>query len=334
MLTRRSLIAIAAIFTLAVQSTPSQEYYRGGRLVPLAIDSNYIQIKFRAAVSDAEQQQYIDLIRRITDVLDNPLAHDSFLVCSLQTTVDFSGFLDSIRTLPVILHAEPYYMDEGGGPRLVSDRFVVSFVRGTSIHEIESINANYGVEIDHELQHMGGVYVLVNTPTSGRDIVQIANLYYELDITNFSHPCFAVRGGLDSYRLFDEYHPYQNHLKKVIGEFNQASVWDFAGLDDTITVAVLDDGIDWWWPEIHHDIDIDRILQGYDFAYDDSDVTPAAKVAHGIGCASIIAANHATDSVQALTDTTGVISLNPTALILPVRVSDDNGFILNQEEMA
>jgi hypothetical protein len=45
--------------------------------------------------------------------------------------------------------------------------------------------------------------------------------------TIYSHPNFLMPVGLDSdgpYKLYDHYHQYQWHIKKVTGQFNMASV--------------------------------------------------------------------------------------------------------------
>jgi len=57
-------------------------------------------------------------------------------------------------------------------------------------------------------------------------------------------------------------------------------------LDDTIIVAVIDDGID-----DHEDLPTERLLSGFDFADFDDDPSPPEDLNHGMCCAGIIAAS-------------------------------------------
>jgi subtilisin family serine protease len=123
-----------------------------------------------------------------------------------------------------------------------------------------------------------------------------------------------------AYKLFDYYHNVQAHTKKVIGTFNSASVWDFAGLTRPITVAVIDDGID-----AHEDLPSSRILTGFNFAEGETDTRPGRKMTHGMACAGIIAGSHTTDSLGGSHRSSGIISLSPNVKILPVNVFDSLG---------
>ena len=157
---------------------------------------------------------------------------------------------------------------------------------------------------------MDNVFVLSNTKSSGYRVLELANLYYEMDETRYAHPCFGIRPIKYQYKLYDYYSDYQDHTKKVIGEFNQASVWDFYGLSNSVKVAVIDDGV-----VEHEDLPSERILSGYDFADNDSDPRPGPEQAHGMGCAGIIAATHTTDSIFGMvpgipSTSSGIFSLN------------------------
>ncbi|MEW5994235.1 MAG: hypothetical protein AB1744_07555, partial [Candidatus Zixiibacteriota bacterium] len=155
---------------------------------------------------------------------------------------------------------EPFYRNQLDSAFLVGVRFCVAFHEGLTQARIDSINAAHGVVIDHEVEGMPNVFVLQNTDASGYDLLDLANTYYELDETLYSHPEFGVWIQRHTYKLFDFYNWAQPHTKKVIGSFNSAAVWDFAGLTgDTITVAIIDDGID-----SHEDLPASRILPGYD----------------------------------------------------------------------
>jgi serine protease len=132
-----------------------------------------------------------------------------------------------------------------------------------------------------------------------------------------------------AYKLYDYYNSYQPHTKKVIGTFNTASVWDFAGLGRPIKVAVIDDGVN-----SHEDLPSSRVLAGYDFADDESDTRPGPNEGHGMGCSGIIAASHTTDSLTGLLSSSGVISLDPQIKILPVNIFGDSANPASNDSIA
>ena len=140
--------------------------------------------------------------------------------------------------------------------------------------------------------------------------------------TYFSHPDNTGGNKFTAYTLEDQYHSYQWNIKQVIGQFNEASVWDFAGLEDTIVVAVIDDGV-----AEHFDLDSIPLLSGYDFADGDSNASPGQYCGHGMACAGLIAADHSvvgeTQSTSEYPEGSGIISINPHVQILPVKIFRD-----------
>ncbi|MEQ1935288.1 MAG: S8 family serine peptidase, partial [Fimbriimonadaceae bacterium] len=103
-----------------------------------------------------------------------------------------------------------------------------------------------------------------------------------------------------------------------VGEVGVASVWDFAGVSRPVTVALLDDGL-----RYHEDLPASRILEGVDFLYGAFPVNEPNN-SHALALAGIIAASHTTDSIAGTSPNSGVISMNPNALIRPVRIIDWN----------
>lgn len=146
-------------------------------------------------------------------------------------------------------------------------------------------------------------------------MLDIANYYDELSYTQFAHPLVAIRIVPHSYTLYDFYNAYQPHTKKVIGTFNAAAVWDFAGLTQPVTVAVLDNGVD-----VHVDLPAIRIQPGRNFVNSVLGPEPVNEEYHGMACAGIIAASHTTDSAAGLDTLSGVISVAPSTIILPVKI--------------
>jgi subtilisin family serine protease len=303
---------------LLVQIATGQMWYGVDGLIPLTIDSLKVTVKFDDGFSYEELVEQID---RIVAIIPDSHLIDGFVACSLSSAYNCDVFLDSLDTLNGIYLVEPYYLSETGYPMPVGQDFCVAFHENVTYDQIDSINALYKAVIDHERMGRPKVFSLKNTDSSGLRVVELANIYHNLPEVKYAHPDFAAIIEVDAYTLYDYYNEYQPHIKRVIGSFNAASTWDFAGLSRAITVAVIDMGV-----ESHEDLPADRVLPGYDFGDDDADPSPSGQT-HGMACAGIIAASHTTDSVAGGSTNSGLISLNPNVWILPVKIYTNTGFV-------
>ena len=314
------VLAGLVVFLIAAQSSFGQYYFSGSGTIPLLTDSSKLVINFDEEFGTQQQEALLSSIGRIDSVLIDDHVIDGFVACALSTGQGYYDFIDSVEAIAGVYLVEPYYLYEQDSAFLVGLTFCVAFEESLTQLQIDSINSAFGVTIDHEIDGMPNVFILRNTDTSGFHLLDLTNTYYNLTETRYAHPEFGVWIQKHSYRLFDYYHNHQPHTKKVIGTFNSASVWDFAGLTNNVTVAVIDDGVD-----SHEDLPAGRVLPGVDYADIDNDPTPGTQQAHGMACAGIIGASHTTDSVAGLSSSTGVISLNPATLIKPVKIFHDDG---------
>ena len=312
------------LITFTVASSYGQFYYSGGQQHQLIVDYRKICIKFETTIGQTDQAIILDSIDEIISVVDDGFAVDGFIVCTLSTSTDFGTFFTSVQEVDGVSLVEPYYLTTFGSPLLVGNRFCVAFDSSISLAIIDSINASLGVQISYEVNGMFNVFVLKNTSSSNSLLLDLANAYYELSLTRYAHPISKVLIEAHSYKLYDYYNNYQPHIKKVIGTFNTAAVWDFAGLTQPVTVAVLDNGIDnGSFPNSdHEDLPASRVLPGRNFVNSILEPVPSAEDYHGMACAGIIGATHTTDSIFGLDTNSGVISLSPTSNILPVKIFD------------
>lgn len=310
-------IIVMALLTAVVSG---QSYYGSEGPIPLQVDSLKVTLRFDEDLTYPAQQALLESVGRIVDVVEDSNLIDDFVVYLLSTGDGYDAFLDSLDTLGGIYLVEPYYLMQDGFALPVGEKFCVGFDSTVTMSEIDSINTIYNVIVDREIVGMPNVFVLKNTDSSGYRVLELANVYYGMPQTSYSHPNFGIRTRHTSYMLYDYYNEYQPHTKKVIGNFNAASVWDFAGLTEVVTVAVIDDGVD-----AHEDLPSSRILPGYDFADNDSDPTPGDYAAHGMGCVGIIGASHTTDINAGTYPSSGVISLAPHVNILPVKKFHNSG---------
>ncbi len=317
-------VITAAFFS---PNTLAQFYYSNGQQFALKVDSSKMCIKFNPQVGQDDQPTILASISRLISLLEDNNSVDGFLVCSLAVDDGYGSFLDSVEQIGGVRFVEPYYLTLFDSAFLVGDRFCAAFEVSTSQSAIDSINASLGTVIQYEMPGMSKVFILYNTPASGYRTLELANLYYELPHTRYAHPIFGARVEQHGYKVFDHFNAYQPHIKKVIGQFNAASVWDFAGLTQVKTVAVLDDGVsdDGAGGGANEDLPGSRVLPGANFVNNvigPNTTYPSEQDYHGMACAGIIAATHTNDSLFGLDSNSGVISLAPYSEILPIKIFD------------
>lgn len=312
---KNTLILCLFLSLIVFLPIKAQYYYSGGMQIPLSIDSSRVTLKFDTTISELAKQSFILSLGCLSGPLEDDYLIHGFVSCSLYNTIGYFAHLDSLKGLPEIKRVEPYYLTEDSIPILMGLSIFVLFNEGVTLSEIESLNAIYNLEISGCPEGRPNVYYLKVTDSTEYFILDLANIYYELPQTMYAHPDFSVAIIPDGYKLYDYYNEHQWHIKKVIGEFNEATVWDFAGLDTSIKVAVLDDGLDG-----HPDIDENRVMGSWNFLDETNSVTPESLYAHGMACTGIIAANHTTDSTLQDEKSTGIVSMNPYSIIIPLKI--------------
>ncbi|MEW5795383.1 MAG: S8 family serine peptidase [Candidatus Zixiibacteriota bacterium] len=317
----------ATIVLVTLTTSARAQFYHGvDGPVAVRIDSTRVSVEPYDGFSTQDLEEAVASLERIIGVLEEE-APSGFVVLSISNGAGLDQFLDTLQAVPGVELVEPYYRSETGMPLMVGNRFIAAFSESVSGSAIDSICDAFSVEIDHEIDGMPKVFLLRNTRASGLRMLNLANAYHELDQTLYSHPDFRAYIETTSYMLYDYYHNYQPQTKKVIGQFNSASVWDFAGIATPVTVALLDDGVD-----EHEDLPVSRILPGYDVGgaldidYDhDYDPRPGQTVSHGMSTAGIVGASHTTESAGGAIPSSGVISIDPHVKILPIKIFNDEG---------
>lgn len=318
------VFGILILIVISTNSSFGQFYYSGGQQNQLFVDSHKVCIKFETIVNPNDQTIILDSIPEIVTILNDGFSIDGFVICSLSNVTGYNTLLNSVLSVDGISLVEPYYLTSFGSPYLVGDRFCVAFESTIDQPTIDSINAKFGVEVIHELVGMPNVFVLRNNTTTSLGLLELAKIYYELSQTRYAHPIVKVSIEAHSYKLFDYFNSYQPHIKRVIGVFNTASVWDFAGLTESVTVAVIDNGVDngALGEGEHEDLPASRVLAGRNLVESILPPVPSNQDYHGMACAGIISASHTTDSISGLDSNSGVISISPNSHILPVKVFD------------
>ena len=321
---KTNMILIVMIILTCFMTSQAQYYYSDNRQIPLMIDSSKVIVKFADQITLDSAASFINQYERIDGWLFDEPVMEGFDVLSLNDGDGYDEFIDSLASHDIFDIVNPYYLNTHGDRFLIGNTICCKFSAGIPMSVIDSINAIYGISILRESDYIANSFVLEVDESSQYSVLELANLYYELDQTEFSHPNFLGGFYLDGGYIYDYYSWKQWTLNRVF-EINPgwepARAFQIAAPGDDIIVAVLDDGI-----AAHEDLPQSRILAGYDFACSDFTTEPCNRPRfgyHGMGCVGIIAASNTVDSIEGTDPNSGIYGICPDCKILPIKMASN-----------
>jgi subtilisin family serine protease len=332
MKTNISIFGVLLFF--AISNADAQYYYSDNRQIALNVDSSKILILF-----SEDPFQFDDFIQgypRI-DSVKAAFGQDGFKVTEINSGTNLDQFLDSLLADPRVSLANPYFINSQDSALMVGRTICCKFGDNVSYDFIDSLNNEYDIEIVYENDITPKQFLLSVKDNAEYSTLEIANIYYELEETEFSHPNFL--GGLEwhSYFIYDHYWEEQWAMHRIFRAYpgspdsmNHRVFEITSDRDSNIVVAVLDQGVG-----PHDDMPSHRLMSGYDFAMMDDDPSPCDYPdlpglligGHGQCVAGILAAsqNREPDSID--NPDTGIYGIVPSCKILPVKIG--NGFRLD-----
>jgi thermitase len=222
------------------------------------------------------------------------------------TTVHFAliaSLLSGMQVLaPSPAHAQPAF---------IAGEILVKYAPGVSKNEIAELNASNGNQILQMIPELG-IYRL--SIPANKTVSAMINGLMRNPRFEFAEPNYIGGGG--DFFPDDTYFPDQWHLHNTggVGATEDADIdavegWQFTRGDGSITVAVLDTGIDFAHPEFSG-----RVLPGFDLVNGDND--PTFDHPHGVWVSGILAANS--------DNATSVAGVDHFAQILPIKILGSN----------
>ena len=311
-------------------------YYVGDRKVKLLRLPDSFAIRYRQTVSSQT------MARRLMDNADlstveerKELPRNRIIIVTLPPTRQLSASSVTLSTLAAdddIEFIAPVYRDPQSGLRLVAtDEITARFKPDITPEAIAAFNTEQGIVEAQQNRFVANQYTLkVSNPD---DVLAIANRYQTSELTEFAEPNFV-----SEFKKTDlpggEFFPEQWHLinsgqgEGVVGEdVDAAAAWKITTGDPTVTVAIIDDGVDIDHPDLKANIwtnpnPNDSDVNGWDFYNDSPDPRPkqfappyhhlAGNDSHGTPCAGVVAAtNH---------HQKGVVGIAHQCKILPVKI--------------
>jgi subtilisin-like proprotein convertase family protein len=294
---------------------PNQDYYYvGDRKVKLMRLPDSFAVRYRQTVSPRAMIRKLMDSPDFTDVEEQrALPRSRMVIVTLPPTRGAVESDSARRTLEADADVEfvaPVYREPQSGLRMVAtDEITVRFKPGVSQDVIDIFNADQGITRAQQSRFVPNQYIL--TVSNPSDVLAIADRYHTSDLTEFAEPNFVTEAKKSALPN-DEFLPEQWHLKNTgqgegkVGEDVEAEgAWTMTSGSPTITVAVIDDGVDIDHPDLKDNIwtnpnSNDPDVHGWDFYNDNADPRPkqfappydrlVGNDSHGTPCAGVIAA--------------------------------------------
>ncbi len=217
---------------------------------------------------------------------------------------NLQGETNIVRTFPA------YYNINHVGDTIhsiITDVFHVRFADDVLKEDVKKMNEQYFVEIIST--GFDNQYLLRLTEKSSLTTLEVANIYYEYDLTIWSLPAFFTKA--KDQTIEDPYFENQWHLHNtgqgggVAGvDINVVPAWDITTGSHDIIVAVAETGA----VGQHEDFYEGQIVTGY-HAYNQNNNTQDFVSDHAVCVGGIIIANH---------NDKGVRGIAPNAKIMPI----------------
>jgi len=177
----------------------------------------------------------------------------------------------------------------------VGETIVCRFWPSVTQTEIDDLMNQYHLEIVEENEYMSGEYLIRVTPESPLSTMDMANEFYDISQTHYSHPNFYCPMILDGYAVEDEYYNlHQWNVKSIVSRTGyENAAWEISAGDTSIYICVIDQGI-----EPHEDFRREKFWYGLDvlpyggFCLDTFPRPKDTLEAHGMSVLGLISAEH------------------------------------------
>ncbi len=267
----------------------------------------------------------------IDSLILGEIVNSGFSLLAVNPVYHIDSVTNYLYTYPDVVAVSPYFTDTTGLQMTIGDKISCKFQPEVPRSFVDSLNEGYGVVVYEEKTTGDNRFLLEVTDSAQLSTLDIANLYYELDETVYSHPDFVFGLIADEYKVYDYYRQFQWNIARVsmaesVDDRHRA--WEITTGDSEIIVAVLDDGV-----AVHEDLPSGRLLLGFNTVTNTYNGSPCSGNTHGQAVAGLVAASHTTDSLVNGDPNTGMYGVAPGCMILPIHMfqgSCDTGTIAPQ----
>ena len=288
-----------------------QFYYVGDEKVPLTLSTNFIAVQ---SSSETERAVVMTAVEKTAGVgtPDDCEILEYFNLIVAPTTQKATG--EAVAQSTEALSAEPgvqtiapaFQMPDGAEDELMIliPQFRVQFKPEVSDEEIEKLNKKYAVQVLAK-DDLGDNSYLLGVPSNNQySALELANLYHELDMTEYAEPDWVYKMNRLAPPSNDTFFSNQWALPKM----NVPGAWQINAGDANIKIAIVDEGVQTDHPDLSA-----KIVTPYDAVGDDDNQEPNNWDGHGTACAGIAAAM--------TNNNNGVAGVARNCKIIPIRIA-------------
>jgi len=291
-------------------------YYVNGKRVELQMDPSVFAVGFRSGRKSDNQALRIAAKRLLDEDSEEVgfVAHYGLRVYRLMPSA-LPATAGEARRRKLVAEAVTKLNEEepvefaaqavrrmGGEGNLsfVTRRFLVGFKKEVSSLKIEALNKQYNAHVIERLGYVSNGFLMEAPSAQGPEgSIALANAYYETGLCDFAHADFIERRQWRSpVEMLDKTREarWENVVSDRDGEFLERQwhlsvakvreAWSVTNGNSSITIAVLDDGVD-----VGHAEFVGKLAAQYDFQTKMPDATPKTDDdKHGTACAGVATA--------------------------------------------
>jgi subtilisin family serine protease len=312
------LIILLSLTTHILSAQTSYYYYQGKKIfLTERNDKMLLVLKKDANKGGLLKTIKADPFLEITTKKKNVDDINSFIVLSSKDkkNIDYST-IDKYRNNQDILSALPMLEYTDGKLQGITNEFIVKLAAGTKLEQLKRLVSEKNCTIVKENQFVKNQFLISVSKTSSLNSLQLANLFSETGLFEFSEPNFFRENILQSNDpLFGNQWPLKNtgqNSGTSGADIKIEQAWTITQGRPEIHIAVVDEGVDITHPDLSP-----NLLTGFDATGNGTLGAALSGEYHGTACAGIIAA--------VKDNGIGITGVAPKCKILPVHVSFGSG---------
>ncbi|MFZ6009948.1 MAG: S8 family serine peptidase [Bacteroidota bacterium] len=306
---QRTIISIVFALLTAGLFGQTPFYYYKGHKIYLTENTEKALIKFRKDADKSEVRRLLDAGNNFIERrdVDDETEYSEYMVLEARSDLEQRITLSQFLSNEGVLSASPMLQYNNGGDFAITDEFTVKLKPSTSYARLQDLINTHQCSVVEENEFVKNQFLISVPKTSSLDAMELANLFYETSLFEFSEPNFLA---LNAFQSRDPYFVNQWSLKNT-GKFDCdiriEPAWNITEGSPKIRIAVVDNGIDLRHPDLIANLD-----PGYDATGKGSKGAANPKDFHGTACAGIIGAIK--------DNNIGIAGVAPQCRIIPVRI--------------
>jgi subtilisin family serine protease len=298
--------------------------YHNGKKQFYKIAPEKFFIRFKKDISSNVKNQVIGGMKVLGD--NNHPNGFTFMSFSAKKQDEILNLAKSYMQNDNVLAASPILLNENDKEiGALTEQFIVRLKANTSITQLQRLVTQTRTQIVQQYEYDKQTYILAVSKNSQGNALEMANLFYESGLFEWSEPDFLLfveKTLVPNDTFFPRQWSANNTGQAMPGtsftggnndaDMDLTEAWDITTGSPNIKIAILDDGVDTGHPDLTA-----NTLAGHDATGNGSGGSPTGNDAHGTACAGIAAA--------AGNNGGGIAGVAYNCKIVPVRVYLNGG---------